>query len=156
MNDADAQRLMLDPALPQKRKLAQRLFAAAIEPVAAAHGHAKRAAGEWVRQSAWCWSRVWLQKSQTGFACYLNIDYASLLAGIKGPLRSARIGAFAATVADHNRLDALHYVELGETSPLRDEVIELVKTRAMPWLDRCHSLTGTRERNHVPFGLMPQ
>jgi hypothetical protein len=156
MDQADVQRLMLDPELPQKRKLAQRLFAAAVAPVATAHGHAKGAAGEWVRQSALCWSRVWIQKSRSGFACYLNIDYASLLAGLKGPLRSARIGAFAATVADHNRLDALHYVELGETSPLRDEIITLLQTRAMPWLDRCHTLTGARERNHVPFGLMPQ
>lgn len=152
----DVQRLMLDPELPQKRKLALRLFTAAIEPVAVAHGHVRAATGEWIRQSAWCWSRLWLQKSRSGFACYINIDYASLVAGLKGPLRSARIGAFAASVADHNRLDALHYVELGEVSPLRDEIMTLLQARAMPWLDRCHSLTGTRERNHVPFGLMPQ
>lgn len=152
----DVQRLMLDPELPQKRKLAQRLFAAAIAPVAAAHGHAKGRAGEWVRQSALCWSRVWIQKSRSGFACYLNIEYASQLAGLRGPVRLARIGSFAPATADHNRLDALHYVDLGETSPLRDEIIGLLRTRAMPWLDRCHSLTGARQRDHVPFGLMPQ
>lgn len=156
MDEADAQRLMHDPALPQKRKLAVRLLEAAIQPVAASHGHAGGAAGEWVRQSAWCWSRLWLQKSQTGFMCFLNIDYAGHLAGLRGPLRSTRIGAFAATTAEHNRLDALHYVDLGETSPLRNEVVTLLQHRAMPWLDRCHSLLGWRERNHVPFGLMPQ
>ena len=156
MDQADVERLMLDPDLPRKRKLALRLFAAAIEPVAAAHGHAGSATGGWIRQSALCWSRLWLQKSRAGFACFLNIDYANCLAGLKGPVRSTRIGAFAATIADHNRLDALPYVELGEVSPLRDEVIGLLQMRAMPWLDRCHSMLGGSERNHVPFGLMPQ
>jgi hypothetical protein len=156
MDEADAQRLMLDPALPQKRKLALRLLTAAIDPVAAAHGYVSGAAGEWVRQSAWCWSRLWLQKSQSGFMCFLNIDYAARLGSLKGPVRSTRVGTFAASVADSNRLDALYYVDLGEDSPLREEIIGLLQRRALPWLDRCHRLLGWRARSHVPFGLMPQ
>lgn len=127
MEQADIQRLMLDPALPQKRKLALRLLETAIDPVVAAHGHTSGGVGHWVRQSAWCWSRLWLQKSQTGFMCFLNIDYATRLAGLKGPVRSTRIGAFAANTAEHNRLDALHYIDLGEISPLRDEVLGLLQ-----------------------------
>ena len=155
MDEAEAKRRMLNPDLAQKRKAAIKLMDAAIAEVATAHAHV-RAAGGWERQSSWCWSRVWLQKSRAGFACYLNIDYAAMLAGQRGALRSARIGSFAASVEDHNRLDSLYYVDLGPVSALRDEVIGLLQARAMPWLDRCHSLSGLRERNHVPFGLMPQ
>jgi hypothetical protein len=155
MDEAEAKRRMQDPDLAQKRKAAIALFDAAINEVAVAHAHARQGKG-WERQSAWAWSRLLLQKSSAGFACYLNIDYAAQLAGQRGPQRSARIGAFAASVADHNRLDSLYYVDLGPVSALRDEVMDLLQRRAMPWLDRCHSLTGMRERNHVPFGLMPQ
>ena len=155
MDEAEAKRRMFDPDLAPKRRAAVALMDAAIDQVATQHGHARQAGG-WERQSSWCWSRVWLQKSRAGFACYLNIDYAALLAGQRGALRSTRIGAFAASVQDHNRLDSLYYVDLGQVSVLRDEIIILLQTRAMPWLDRCHSPLGGRERDHVPFGLMPQ
>ncbi len=157
MDEDEAKRRMLDPDLAQKRKAAVTLLDAAIDQVATAHAHAHaRQGGGWERQSSWCWSRVHLQKSRAGFACYINIDYAAQLAGQRGALRSTRIGAFAASVEDHNRLDSLYYVDLGPVSTLRDEVIGLLQRRAMPWLDRCHSLLGGRERNHTPFGLMPQ
>jgi hypothetical protein len=88
--------------------------------------------------------------------CFLNIDYAARLGSLKGPVRSTRVGTFAASVADSNRLDALYYVDLGEDSPLREEIIGLLQRRALPWLDRCHRLLGWRARSHVPFGLIPQ
>lgn len=155
MDEAEAKRRMLDPDLAPKRKAAVALLDAAIDEVAARHAHVRRDGG-WERQSSWCWSRVWLQKSRAGFACYLNIDYAAQLAGKRATPRSTRIGAFAASVEDHNRLDSLYYVDLGPVSPLRDEIVNLLQTRAMPWLDRCHSLLGGRQRDHVPSGLMPQ
>lgn len=156
MDEAEAQRRMQDPDLAQKRKVAVALFETAIHAIAGRHAHARANKGEWLRQSAWCWSRIALQKSRSGFMCFLNVEYAARVLGQRGPLRSTRIGAFADTTSDHNRLDALYYVDLGETSPLRDEVLGLLADRAMPWLDRAHTMLGQRERNHVPFGMMPR
>jgi hypothetical protein len=156
MDEAEVHRRMLDRDLAPKRKAALALLDTAVTPIAAAYAHDRQKAGSWERLSALCWSRVYIQKSSSGFMCFLNVGYTAVVMGQRGTLRSTRVGAFAPSVADHNRLDSLYYVDLGPVSPLRDEMLDLMARRVMPWLDRCHSPAGTRERAHAPFGLMPQ
>lgn len=152
--DAQARERYQHPALAAIRKLAVKRLVGEITPIAAKHGHVHGKDG-WVRDSAWCWSRLWLQRGRGGFNCYLNVEYRPKTLGLTGATHATRVGQFAPRKRQIDGTDALFYTDLQDTSPLRELMLGILRDRVMPYLDKCHTLIGLGARTHKPFGMMP-
>jgi hypothetical protein len=142
------------PDLATIRKAAIKRLIAEITLIATKHSHVQ-SKQEWVRESAWCWSRLWLQRGRGGYNCYLNVEYRPKLFSLAGSVNATRVGAFAPRKRQIDGTDGLFYTDLQDISPLRDLMLGLVRDRVMLYFDRCHSALGLRARTHKPFGMMP-
>ncbi len=128
--------------LPAVRKRAIRHFVKEIDATLAPHGYVRDNAGLWLRKGLFTRTYVQLQKSKYGDACFVNLGWKYNWEkddAVTGD-RQWRIGQLLDDTARANRLDQLPYTELdGEISPLRAEIIGLIRDIGVAHLRRFHS-----------------
>jgi hypothetical protein len=134
------------PVLPEVRKRSLRLLVNEIDDLLKPLGYVREKMGRgdvWIRRTLATQTYVHIQKSKHGDGCFINIGHEP------GPYKgevpsfrngtSQRLGQLLDDVADANRLDMLKYDLLDGASPLRREVFDLIRDRAVPYLAKFHT-----------------
>ncbi len=142
---------MTETDLPSVRKSAVKLFTHDIDAVLKPHGYVRQGASLWVRKGMFTQTYVELQKSKYGDACFINVGWKynwDKEGRFYGGDRQWRIGQLLNDIPRANRLNQLSYIELdGEDSPLRAEVIGLIRDLGVPHLKKFHSLLDRFRRS---------
>jgi hypothetical protein len=138
--------------LPAVRKSAVKLFARDIDAVLKPHGYKRDRASLWVRKGLFTQTYLELQKSKYGDACFVNIGWKYNWDKGDGSYfdgdRQWRISQLLDDIPRANRLDQLFYTELdGEESPLRAEVVDLIRDLGVPHLKKFHSILDRFRRS---------
>jgi hypothetical protein len=132
-----------DPDFPRKREAAVLAICAAIDRVAAPSGYACRGT-TWSRASVRGTTAVNLQRSRYGFEAYLNLrflpaDGIDLAATPWAQDDDIRIASFY--LPDENvaaEPGVIFYLDVHEDPASLDQVMRILATRALPWLDAHH------------------
>ena len=134
------------PVLPEVRKRSLRLLVNEIDDLLKPLGYVREKTGRgdvWIRRTLATQTYVHIQKSKHGDGCFINIGHEP--GAYKGEVpsfrngTSQRLGRLLDDVADANRLDMLKYDLLDGASPLRREVVDLIRDRAVPYLAKFHT-----------------
>ncbi|MEM5501965.1 DUF4304 domain-containing protein [Ahrensia kielensis] len=102
----------------------------------------------WTRNNIFARTSIAIQKSKYGNGCFINVSAANRypLRAIAYPLGpSVGVHRIADFVDAQKRLKAfdLHdYNELENNSVLLDTITSVLRDRALPWLNYCHTLRG--------------
>ncbi|MBP2159992.1 MULTISPECIES: hypothetical protein [Asticcacaulis] len=132
--------------LPEVRKRSLRLLVNEIDDVLKPLDYVREKAGRgdvWIRRTLAAQTYVHIQKSMYGTACFINIghepgNYTGVMPSFRDGT-SQRLSQLLDDVAEANRLDMLPYEALDGASPLRRDIVDLVRDRAVPYLAKFHS-----------------
>ena len=101
----------------------------------------------WRKVSRFGCSLIQIQRSQPGFSCYINCGVLppgaagipSSLSGTPDGFVLRRLAEFYPDFPRDCRFDALEYVRLAEQTNVIPMLVELLRLRALPWLELRHT-----------------
>ena len=137
-----------DPAFPAKREAAVTLICAAIAAIAAPLGYTCKGT-TWSRTTPQGRSAINLQRSRYGFTASITLRF--LLPDCTAPTHG--IWAQEDEITLQNFIPALNgtsladiaYVEIIENPARLDHAMDILTTRALPWLDAHHRVGNPPE-----------
>lgn len=131
---------------PEVRKRSLRLLINEIDDILKPLGYERENSGQgtvWIRRTLATQTYVHIQKSKYGDACFINIghepgSYKEDVPSFRNGT-TQRVGQLLGDIAHANRLDMLSYKDLDGASPLRREIVDLIRDKAEPYLAKYHS-----------------